>query len=100
MRKLTLKKEKRYINLDQSSLSMTGRRGFNVESHPVQLSGIKPSRYTKRPGGLYLDGNPDKKLLAGSRGRIIEILIYGLGTLLISLGLYNMLGKRNGEQYG
>jgi hypothetical protein len=103
MKKITLKKENRYINLDKSSLKMAGRRGFNVapQSRLVQLSGIKPSRYVKCPAGLYLDGNPDKKRLVGSGlARIIEILMYGMGLLLVSLGLYNIFGKRNGEQYG
>jgi hypothetical protein len=103
MKKNTLVKEKRYINLEKSSLKMAGRRGFNVapQSRLVQLSGIKPTRYVKRASGLVLDGNPDSKRFAG-RGlaRIIEILISGLGILLISLGLHNIIGKRNGEQYG
>ncbi|MFV1949302.1 MAG: hypothetical protein ACC633_05130 [Anaerolineales bacterium] len=97
------KKEKRYINLKKSSLKMAGRRGFNVapQSRLVQLSGIKPERYVKRPAGLLLDGNADSERLADSGlARIIEILIYGLGILLISLGLNNIIGKRNGEQYG
>jgi hypothetical protein len=103
MKKNTLVKEKRYINLEKDSLKMAGRRGFNVapQSRLVHLSGIKPARYVKRVSGLFLDGNPDSKRLAGrGMARIMEILIYGLGILLISLGLNNIIGKRNGEQYG
>ena len=103
MKDFQIKNEKRYVSLKDGSGRMSGRRGFNVapQSRLVQLSGIKPARYVKRASGLFLDGNPDSKRLAG-RGlaRIKEILIYGLGILLISLGLHNIFGKRNGEQYG
>lgn len=95
------KKEKRYINLKRSSLKMAGRRGFNVDpqSRLVQLSGIKPGRYVNRPAGLFLDGNADGERLADSGlARLLEIFIYGLGLLLVSLGLHSIIGKRNGEK--
>jgi len=103
MIRLMLKKENRYINLDTSSLRMTGRRGFNVapQSRLVQLSGIKPERYTNRPGGVFLDGNADsERLVDSSMTRILEFFIYGLGLTLVSLGLYDVFSKRNEEQYG
>lgn len=95
------KKENRYINLDKSSLKMAGRRGFNVapQSRLVQLSGIKPGRYVKRPAGLFLDVNADSERLADSGlARLFEIFVYGLGLLLVSLGLHSIIGKRNGEK--
>ena len=103
MKDFQIKNEKRYVSLKDGSGRMSGRRGFNAapQSRLVQLSGRKPSRYTKHTSGLYLDGNPDSERLVGSGlARIIEILSYGLGLLLVSLGLHNIIGKRNGEQYG
>jgi len=103
MIRLMFKKKNRYINLDKSSFRMAGRRGFNVapQSRLVQLSGIKPGRYTNRPGGVFLDGNADSERLVDSGlTRILELFVYGLGLTLVSLGLHNVFSKRNEEQYG
>jgi hypothetical protein len=95
--------EKRYISLKDGSVRMSGRRGFTAAPHSrlVQISKTIPPRYAKRPEGVLLHGNITKKRLA-DRGlaQIFEILIYGLGLLIASFGIYNILGKRNGEQYG
>jgi len=103
MRNIMQKSKNRYINLENNPLRMSGRRGFSAALHsrPVQLAKRIMSRTKRRSSGVYLTQSPSGESQAGKGfNRILEFLVYGSGLILVSLGFYNILGKRNGGQLG
>jgi hypothetical protein len=94
---------KNYIKLGGSSHKLAGRRGFNVIPHSrtVQLSGNNRRWNWKRPRGVFIQmGEYQRQLPAFDITRIFQIIIYGLGLLLVSLGIRNLFNESGGEEFG
>jgi hypothetical protein len=103
MQEINFGNKDRYIKLSGGSRKLSGRRGFNVfpESRSVQLSGSKWKWVWNRPVGVILQkGSEQVRVPIIDLTRYIQVLLYGLSVIFVSLGFLNILGNRKGEGYG